>query len=130
LTDPNLSKSVDELELSVRLANILDNAGRELPEWAREKGLPPTRTLGDVIQWTEQDLLLLRHMGARTLDELTQVLASEGVCLGGASPNSAETRLAATTQIVHSLRGLPKPDQARAIVAAATILGHEDLVQR
>lgn len=129
----NLDKCVDELHLSVRLSNILENTARDLPEWARKQRLPPPKTLGDIVQWSKDNMLRLTHMGSRTIVELEEVLASEGVALsphGVSDDTAADTTLRATNLIVQSLRHLPKADQARSLIAAATILGHEDLVKR
>lgn len=79
--DPAFDKSIDELHSSVRLANILDNAARSLPDWAKEAGLPPPRVLGDLVRWSEKDLYRLRHMGKRTLRELEDLLRQEGLSL-------------------------------------------------
>lgn len=127
----NLDKCIDELALSVRLSNILENAARVLPSWAKD--LPPPKTLGDLTRWSKLELLKLPHMGKRTFEELEKVLASEGVSLRGQETTGelpADATLRATTEIVQSLSALPVHDQARAIIAAATILGHEELVRQ
>ena len=67
-TNPNLYKSVDELELSVRSANCLQNAN--------------IRTIGELVQRTEAEMLKTKNFGRKSLNEIKEVLQSMGLQLG------------------------------------------------
>jgi DNA-directed RNA polymerase subunit alpha len=64
----NLFKSVDELELSVRSANCLQNAN--------------IRYIGELVQRTEAEMLKTKNFGRKSLNEIKEVLASMGLELG------------------------------------------------
>ena len=63
-----LNKSVDELELSVRSANCLKNAG--------------IRTIRDLVQKTEKDMLETKNFGRKSLNEIRDILRPMGLSLG------------------------------------------------
>jgi DNA-directed RNA polymerase subunit alpha len=63
-----LNKSVDELELSVRSANCLKNAG--------------IRTIRDLVQKTEKDMLETKNFGRKSLNEIKDILRPMGLSLG------------------------------------------------
>ncbi len=63
-----LALSVHELELSVRLSNILDTAG--------------IKTIGDVVDRKSSDFLKMPHFGKRTMRELVDALEKQGVVWG------------------------------------------------
>lgn len=63
-----LSKPIEELDLSVRSANCLKNAN--------------IRTLGDLVQRTEREMLSTKNFGRKSLDEIKDVLASLGLSFG------------------------------------------------
>ncbi len=64
----NLFRSVDELELSVRSANCLQNANISL--------------IGELVQRTEQDMLKTKNFGRKSLKEIKEILATMGLSLG------------------------------------------------
>jgi DNA-directed RNA polymerase subunit alpha len=64
----NLFRSVDELELSVRSANCLQNANITL--------------IGELVQKTEQDMLKTKNFGRKSLKEIKEILATMGLQLG------------------------------------------------
>ncbi|MBL8612147.1 MAG: DNA-directed RNA polymerase subunit alpha [Myxococcales bacterium] len=64
----NLFRSVDELELSVRSANCLQNANITL--------------IGELVQRTEQDMLKTKNFGRKSLKEIKEILANMGLQLG------------------------------------------------
>jgi DNA-directed RNA polymerase subunit alpha len=64
----NLFRSVEELELSVRSANCLQNANITL--------------IGELVQRTEQDMLKTKNFGRKSLKEIKEILASMGLSLG------------------------------------------------
>jgi DNA-directed RNA polymerase subunit alpha len=64
----NLFRSVDELELSVRSANCLQNANIQL--------------IGELVQRTEQDMLKIKNFGRKSLNEIKEVLTDMGLSLG------------------------------------------------
>jgi DNA-directed RNA polymerase subunit alpha len=63
-----LGRSVDELELSVRSANCLKNAG--------------IRTIRDLVQKTEKDMLETKNFGRKSLNEIRDILRPMGLSLG------------------------------------------------
>jgi DNA-directed RNA polymerase subunit alpha len=63
-----LNRSVDELELSVRSANCLKNAG--------------IRTIRDLVQKTEKDMLETKNFGRKSLNEIRDILRPMGLSLG------------------------------------------------
>jgi len=64
----NLFRSVDELELSVRSANCLQNAN--------------IKTIGDLVQKTEAEMLKTKNFGRKSLKEIKEILAEMGLTLG------------------------------------------------
>jgi len=66
--NPNLFRSVDELELSVRSANCLQNAN--------------IRYIGELVQKTEAEMLKTKNFGRKSLNEIKDVLRSMGLSLG------------------------------------------------
>jgi DNA-directed RNA polymerase subunit alpha len=64
----NLFRSVDELELSVRSANCLQNANITL--------------IGELVQRTEQDMLKTKNFGRKSLKEIKEILSNMGLALG------------------------------------------------
>jgi DNA-directed RNA polymerase subunit alpha len=64
----NLLRSVDELELSVRSANCLQNAN--------------IRYIGDLVQRTESEMLKTKNFGRKSLKEIKEILAEMGLSLG------------------------------------------------
>ena len=71
--NPNLYRSVDELELSVRSANCLQNAN--------------IRFIGELVQRTESEMLKTKNFGRKSLNEIKEVLGSMGLSLGMAIDN-------------------------------------------
>jgi DNA-directed RNA polymerase subunit alpha len=66
--NPNLFRSVDELELSVRSANCLQNAN--------------IRFIGELVQRSEGEMLKTKNFGRKSLNEIKEVLQSMGLSLG------------------------------------------------
>jgi DNA-directed RNA polymerase subunit alpha len=64
----NLLRSVDELELSVRSANCLQNAN--------------IRLIGELVQKTEAEMLKTKNFGRKSLKEIKEILAEMGLTLG------------------------------------------------
>jgi len=64
----NLFRSVDELELSVRSANCLQNANITL--------------IGELVQRSEQDMLKTKNFGRKSLKEIKEILATMNLSLG------------------------------------------------
>jgi DNA-directed RNA polymerase subunit alpha len=64
----NLFRSVDELELSVRSANCLQNANITL--------------IGELVQRSEQDMLKTKNFGRKSLKEIKEILSTMGLSLG------------------------------------------------
>jgi DNA-directed RNA polymerase subunit alpha len=66
--NPNLFRSVDELELSVRSANCLQNAN--------------IRLIGELVQKTEQEMLKTKNFGRKSLKEIKEILSNMELHLG------------------------------------------------
>src|SRR5438105_9665481 len=64
----NLWKSVDELELSVRSANCLQNAN--------------IRYIGELVQKSEAEMLKTKNFGRKSLKEIKEILQEMGLSLG------------------------------------------------
>lgn len=64
----NLFRSVNELELSVRAANCLKNAN--------------IKTIADLVQKTEMEMLKTKNFGKKSLNEIKEILAEMGLGLG------------------------------------------------
>ncbi|MGD8376628.1 MAG: DNA-directed RNA polymerase subunit alpha [Acidobacteriota bacterium] len=64
----NLNRSVDELELSVRSYNCLKNAD--------------IRTIGELVQKTEAEMLKTKNFGRKSLNEIKEILHGMGLSLG------------------------------------------------
>ena len=63
-----LSRSVEELELSVRSANCLKNAG--------------TSTIGELVKKTEAEMLKTKNFGRKSLSEIKEILNEYGLTFG------------------------------------------------
>ncbi len=63
--NPDLFKSIDELELSVRATNCLKSANISL--------------VGELVQKTENDMLKTKNFGKKSLDEIRRVLNDMGL---------------------------------------------------
>lgn len=59
---------VEDLELSVRTANCLQNLG--------------VRTVGELIMFTEEELLKTKNFGRKSLKEINELLADMGLRIG------------------------------------------------
>lgn len=68
MVDPIFLSPVDDLELTVRSANCLKAVS--------------IRCIGDLVQYTEQDLLRTPNLGKKSLTEMKDVLAARGLTLG------------------------------------------------
>ncbi len=68
LLDPHLFRSVDELELSVRSANCLQNAN--------------IRYLGELVQRTDSEMLKTKNFGRKSLNEIKELLKGFNLSLG------------------------------------------------
>jgi DNA-directed RNA polymerase subunit alpha len=64
----NLSKRVDELELSVRSANCLQNAN--------------IKYIGELVQKSESEMLKTKNFGRKSLNEIKEILGEMGLSLG------------------------------------------------
>jgi DNA-directed RNA polymerase subunit alpha len=64
----NLFRNVDELELSVRASNCLKTAN--------------IRTIADLVQRTEAELLKTKNFGKKSLNEIKTILGEMGLSLG------------------------------------------------
>jgi DNA-directed RNA polymerase subunit alpha len=63
-----LMRHVDDLELSVRSANCLKNAGINL--------------IGELVRKTEAEMLKTKNFGRKSLNEIKEILLESGLCFG------------------------------------------------
>ena len=63
-----LARSIDDVGLSVRSVNSLKNSN--------------IRTLGDLVQYREEDLLKVKNVGEKALGEIAELLRREGLNFG------------------------------------------------
>jgi DNA-directed RNA polymerase subunit alpha len=63
-----LLRSVEDLELSVRSANCLKNAG--------------INTIGELVQKTEVEMLKTKNFGRKSLSEIKDILGEYGLAFG------------------------------------------------
>ncbi len=68
VTNENLDKSVEELELSVRSYNCLKNAN--------------IRTIRELVHKSETEMLKTKNFGRKSLNEIKEILAQMGLTLG------------------------------------------------
>lgn len=84
----NLNRRVDELELSVRSANCLQNAN--------------IRHIGELVQRTESEMLRTKNFGRKSLNEIKEILTDMGLGLGmkveGWVPPAEDANLAAKVE--------------------------------
>jgi DNA-directed RNA polymerase subunit alpha len=73
-----LFKRVDELDLSVRSANCLQNAGIE--------------TIWQLVEKTEAEMLKTKNFGRKSLNEIKEILADLNLSLGMKLPNFPRNR--------------------------------------
>lgn len=66
--NPNLYRSVEELELSVRSANCLQNAN--------------IKYIYELVQKTEAEMLKTKNFGRKSLNEIKEILGEMGLSLG------------------------------------------------
>jgi len=66
--NPNLYRSVEELELSVRSANCLQNAN--------------IKYIYELVQRTEAEMLKTKNFGRKSLNEIKDILSEMGLGLG------------------------------------------------
>ena len=80
---PNLFRSVDDLELSVRSANCLQNAN--------------IHYVGELVQRTEAEMLKTKNFGRKSLNEIKEILAAMnlrfGTVLDGLPPRQELDRI-------------------------------------
>jgi DNA-directed RNA polymerase subunit alpha len=74
-----LKMPISELELSVRSANCLKEAN--------------IKTIGELVQLTEQELLQHRNFGKKSLNELVEILKSMGLSFGMELPEAIKRKL-------------------------------------
>ncbi|MBJ6801811.1 MULTISPECIES: DNA-directed RNA polymerase subunit alpha [Geomonas] len=86
----NLYRSVDELELSVRSANCLKNAGIKL--------------IGELVSRTEAEMLKTQNFGRKSLNEIKDILVDMGLTLGMKLENFPDP------EIMRRLRGEQKEE--------------------
>ncbi len=67
-SNPNLNKTVDELELSVRSYNCLKNAD--------------IKTIAELVQKSEPEMLKTKNFGRKSLNEIKEILSRMGLHLG------------------------------------------------
>jgi len=87
----NLYRSVEELELSVRSANCLKNAGIKL--------------IGELVSRSEAEMLKTQNFGRKSLNEIKDILAEMGLTLGMKLDNFPDP------EILRRIRGERKEEE-------------------
>ena len=87
----NLYRTVDELELSVRSANCLKNAGIKL--------------IGELVSRSEAEMLKTQNFGRKSLNEIKDILVDMGLTLGMKLENFPDP------EILRRLRGERKEEE-------------------
>jgi len=87
----NLYRSVDELELSVRSANCLKNAGIKL--------------IGELVSRSEAEMLKTQNFGRKSLNEIKDILGEMGLALGMKLDNFPDP------EIMRRIRGERKEEE-------------------
>jgi len=85
ILNDNLNRPVDELELSVRSANCLQNANIKL--------------IGQLVQRTESEMLKTKNFGRKSLKEIKEILTSMGLSLGMKLDNWQDPSLLPAAQL-------------------------------
>jgi len=97
--NPNLYRSVEELELSVRSANCLQNAN--------------IKYIYELVQKTESEMLKTKNFGRKSLNEIKDILSEMGLSLGmkldGFVPPSQPAKVA--TEVDADSMGGKKDDE-------------------
>ncbi len=105
----NLFRSVDELELSVRSANCLQQAN--------------IKTIGDLVQRTEAEMLKTKNFGRKSLKEIKEILAEMGLSLGMKLENWPPKHAAAGCVLPPPARR-PRPSRSRRTCSRAATRPH------
>jgi DNA-directed RNA polymerase subunit alpha len=87
----NLYRTVDELELSVRSANCLKNAGIKL--------------IGELVSKTEAEMLKTQNFGRKSLNEIKDILTEMGLTFGMRLDNFPDP------EVIKRLRGEQKDEE-------------------
>ncbi|MDY0302121.1 MAG: DNA-directed RNA polymerase subunit alpha [Trichlorobacter sp.] len=87
----NLYRTVEELELSVRSANCLKNAGIKL--------------IGELVSKTESEMLKTQNFGRKSLNEIKDILSEMGLVFGMKLENFPDP------EVLKTLRGEQKEDE-------------------
>ena len=100
-----LNKSVDELELSVRSSNCLRAA--------------KVRSIGDLVQKSEQEMLKQRNFGRKSLKEIEDILNDMGLAFGmdvsdvlGPARRTEDAPMAPETAMMSSALGMDEGEVA------------------
>jgi DNA-directed RNA polymerase subunit alpha len=101
----NLFRSVDELELSVRSANCLQNAN--------------IKTIGDLVQKTEAEMLKTKNFGRKSLKEIKEILAEMGLSLGMKLENWPPKAPTAPAPMLNLVRSVILSESIRTTTAKA-----------
>jgi DNA-directed RNA polymerase subunit alpha len=80
-----INKPISELELSVRSANCLEAAN--------------IKTIGDLIQKTEAQMLKYKNFGKKSLSEISGILTTMGITLGMNIEERLKGKKTATTAV-------------------------------
>jgi DNA-directed RNA polymerase alpha subunit len=89
-------KTIDDLDLSVRAYNCL------------KMYFPAIRTVGDLIQYRESDLLYRKRMGRKSLNELNGVLANMNLSLAACPRPELSATHNGTTPVAPDVSPCPR----------------------
>lgn len=141
--DEILNAKIHVLSLSPSVQSALMDAVHDLPQWAKDAGLPAPRTVDALIQWNLDELLKLSNLGHWSVREIKQCLAQENLCLRGEvltaskppesdtlskpaappSPSVPDNLATSFTQIFEILHTYPPPIQRRILRALNVLVG-------
>lgn len=71
--EPTLSRPIEDLEMMRRINNCLKGSN--------------IYYIGDLVQWTLEDLLRAPNLGSKSVNEIREVLSSRGLSLGTKIPS-------------------------------------------
>jgi hypothetical protein len=126
-----LKRDADEaLYFSVRVANIIFSTVGNMPTWAVDQGLPPPKTIGDLLVWRESDLCRLPKFGAHSAKEVRDKLAERGLSLRekDARPTTSYPKaqiniIDPVSKILNLLSPFPPSVRTRIVRALRSVVG-------
>lgn len=116
--------SYEDLDISLRMSNLLASTVEVLPEFAKQRNLPRPATVGALCCWTLEELRMIPGAGLTATAELEEALSRHGfqLALRPSHDGTSFDALEFVNMVVQTLRPLPIETQVRVIRAAALLL--------